>query len=139
MPALSNQRHETFAQGLASGLTKTAAYLAIYPDTNVKAAAESASRLSKTAKIQERVAELNQPAVDAAVASAQWIVNEAVAVVREAKPKDRVPALVLLARLHPEFRTDVTIDARSQMLVLPEGTTLEDLKALRAGLDAADG
>lgn len=50
--------------------------------------------------------------------------------------KDRGAHLAIAARAFPEFRESVTIDNRQQTLVLPEGTTLEDIKRLRDGLNA---
>ena len=56
MPILENNKHERFAQALAKGLGITEAYVtAGYGDSPA-----SASRLSKTVKIQKRVAELQK-------------------------------------------------------------------------------
>ncbi len=101
-----------------------------------------------------------QEAQQAAVASAEWIIAKAVEVVdiglaatpvrgrdgkviedAEGNPRDyeayslgsAVSALSLLAKRHPEFRDGPLVD-QSQHLHLPEGTTLDDLRALRDGL-----
>lgn len=56
MPVLENAKHERFAQGLARGLGITEAYVtAGYSDSPA-----SATRLSKNAKIRNRVKELQQ-------------------------------------------------------------------------------
>ncbi len=135
MPVLANQRHETFAQNLAAGMTQTAAYLAINPTASTKTAMEAGSRLARSVKVSERVKELTLPALVASKASAQWIVDEAVRIVEAGNPKDRVAALSLLAKRFPEFRDGPLVD-QSQHVHIPEGATLEDLRQLRASLDA---
>ena len=54
MPPLANARWEAFAQGLAAGKWPTAAYV----DAGYKPSPASATRLSKTVKVAERVSEL---------------------------------------------------------------------------------
>lgn len=58
MAALKNIKHEAFSQGLADGKTNTDAYLSAGYEGNAKAAAVSANRLLKDAKIVSRVNEL---------------------------------------------------------------------------------
>lgn len=60
MPALSNYRHERFAQGLAKGLAASVAYKEAGYQTEGNAAEASASRLLRDAKVQARVAELQE-------------------------------------------------------------------------------
>lgn len=54
MPALTNARHEAFAQGLAKGLTASEAYVA----AGYKESRSAASRLSTNVNVSARVAEL---------------------------------------------------------------------------------
>src|SRR5262245_25641643 len=55
MPLLTNSRHEQFAALVASGITATKAYSAVFPGMG---AAQSASRLAKTPPVAARIAEL---------------------------------------------------------------------------------
>ena len=56
----------------------------------------------------------------------------------EAPPSARIQALNLEARRFREYADKHEIDARVAVLSLPVGTTLDDLKALRDGLNAGD-
>jgi hypothetical protein len=69
MSALSNSRHEAFAQAVASGKTLTAAYSEVFGRTG-KSAHECASKLSRSDKVQARVAEL-RAAVNVTKAAAE--------------------------------------------------------------------
>src|SRR4051794_36881879 len=56
MPALTNARHEHFSRLVGSGMTTTQAYVAA--GFVGKGAAQSASRLAKSAAVANRIAEL---------------------------------------------------------------------------------
>lgn len=58
MPALTNPRHERFAQGLAKGKTQAEAYA----DAGYKPSEPNASRLTSNEKVQARLAELQERA-----------------------------------------------------------------------------
>lgn len=58
MPALQNAKHELFAQALAKGKSQVEAYEAAGYQARGKSAHESASRLSSTVKVRDRLAEL---------------------------------------------------------------------------------
>ncbi len=58
MPALKNQRHEAFAQGLAKGLTARDAYLRAGYQATTKSADEAAYRLRRREDIKDRIDEL---------------------------------------------------------------------------------
>lgn len=58
MPALTNPRHERFAQGLAKGKTQAEAYA----EAGYKPSEPNASRLTSNEKVQARLAELQERA-----------------------------------------------------------------------------
>jgi hypothetical protein len=66
----------------------------------------------------------------AAAGSAAWIVEKAVRIVDQASPRDAVAALSLLSRRHAEFRDGPAVV--QQIVALPHGTTLDDIRALVA-------
>lgn len=123
MPVLENERHELFAQNMALGMDQTAAYEAVYPDSSHEAAMRSASALMRKPEIASRVGELFQKSIAETEASAQWIVERAIELVKRAvEPvpvldrkgkaiegewqydgRTAVGALALLAKRHKEF------------------------------------
>ena len=136
--ALVTPKQERFVAEYLIDLNATQA--AIRAGYSPETAKQQGSRLLTIADVKRAVESANQAIVEAVMGpeegSAAWIVAEAVRVVRESEtPRDRVPALSLLAKRFPEFRDrETNIDARSLTLNLPDGTTLDDLKALRDGL-----
>ena len=73
----------------------------------------------------------------AAAGSAAWIVERAVALADGARQdRDKIQALALLARRHAEFR-DAGPAVVQQIVALPEGTGLDDLRALAASMRGA--
>lgn len=73
----------------------------------------------------------------AAAGSAAWIVDRAVALADGARQdRDKIQALALLARRHAEFR-DSGPAVVQQIVALPEGTGLDDLRALAASMRGA--
>ncbi len=77
MPTLDNPKHEKFAQEIAKGTAIGEAYVvAGYEGQNTSAAAASASRLLKSAKIQARVSELLNQGATRAVVSIQKILEK---------------------------------------------------------------
>lgn len=74
MPILPNQRHELFAQGVAKGLSATAAYIAAGYSEN--GADVSASRLLGIARIKDRVFEIQSGAVRKTEVTIQRVVEE---------------------------------------------------------------
>lgn len=133
MPILSNAKHEKFAQGVASGLSASAAWLTVNPKATPESAKVTASRALTRANVQARIQELQAPAIAATVSSVERWLRRVWAIAEQDKP-DRVQAL---AQLRPILFPDLdkaTVDARSLVFNLPDGTTLEDLRALRDGL-----
>ena len=77
MPVLDNPKHERFAQEIAKGTAIGEAYvLAGYEGENTSAAAASASRLLKAAKIQARVGELLNQGATRALVSVKTILEK---------------------------------------------------------------
>jgi len=73
----------------------------------------------------------------AAAGSAAWIVDRAVALADGARQdRDKIQALALLARRHAEFR-DAGPAVVQQIVALPPGTGLDDLRALAASMRSA--
>jgi len=70
MPILKNQKHERFAQLVATGMSATEAYRRVYK-TTVKVAGSAGGRLLKNVGIQQRLTELQQKAAEGAVMTLQ--------------------------------------------------------------------
>ena len=104
----------------------------------------TASRMLGRASIRAALAELpaSPPqrvaaSLAAAAGSAAWIVDRAVALADGARQdRDKIQALALLARRHAEFR-DAGPAVVQQIVALPEGTGLDDLRALAASMRGA--
>jgi phage terminase small subunit len=76
MPVLKNAKHERFAQGIAEGMSGADAYLWAGYASNANAAAVSATRLLKDAKVKARVAELLKRREDIEVKATEKAVNK---------------------------------------------------------------
>lgn len=133
MPVLKNAKWEQVAQLAAQGIDQTHAYLTVYPKSSEAAARSSAATLLANPSVRARVQELSGEAADEAVVTAAAILKRAWEIA-QSDAKDRIPALNIAARAFPEFRESAPVDARSLTFVLPDGTSLEDLKRLRAEL-----
>lgn len=81
VPALTNARHELFAQGIAKGKNQTDAYLAAGYVGDVTAA----SRLSRDVKVQARVAELKGRAAEKTVTTVETLLAEGWDIITKAK------------------------------------------------------
>lgn len=133
MPVLANAKHEAVAQLTAKGIDGTHAYLAMYPDSKLDSARANAARLLATDSVSQRVRELQERVASKAEKSAVDVLNR-LGEIGWSDEKDRVPALSAMRSFYPEFRDSAPIDARSLTFNLPDGTSLEDLKRLRAEL-----
>ncbi len=74
MPVLKNARHERFAQNITKGMSATKAY----EKAGYKRNDGSAGRLHRNAQVQERIAELMAPAVEATQATVERVLKEMV-------------------------------------------------------------
>jgi phage terminase small subunit len=89
MGALENSRQERFAQGLAMGLTKVQAYA----EAGYRGAPPAASRLSKTPRIQARVAEILERAAARAEISVGLVTENLVRIACKAEDLSGAPGL----------------------------------------------
>jgi len=74
MAALSNARHERFAQELAKGKSQSEAY----QNAGYEPSEPNASRLTRNDKVQARVAELQERAVENVMLSREWVLEQLV-------------------------------------------------------------
>jgi phage terminase small subunit len=74
MAALSNARHERFAQELAKGKSQSEAY----QNAGYEPSEPNASRLTRNDKVQARVAELQARAVENVMLSREWVLEQLV-------------------------------------------------------------
>lgn len=72
MPALTNQRHELFAQALAKGLPASSAYV----EAGYEYSEPNASRLTRNDKVLARVAELQAVGASRAEVTVEMVVRE---------------------------------------------------------------
>ena len=92
-----------------------------------------ATHLLSNPNIRAVIAEKQRSIAARAGWDVEQIVRRAGEIAMQDRP-DRVAALALLAKRHPDFRDGPVID-NSQHLHLPPGTTLDDLKQLRESLN----
>jgi phage terminase small subunit len=76
MPILKNAKHERFAQGISEGMSGADAYIWAGYASNANAAAVSATRLLKDAKIKARIAELLKRREDIEIKATEKAVNK---------------------------------------------------------------
>ena len=115
---------------------------------------EQGSRLLAHASIRTEIDARSSALMEKVAGSAEWIVEQAVEVVRRSMAavpvrdskgriiegvwdcdlRAAVPALALLARRHPEFNEKHDVRALVAQIAIPEGTTLDDIRALRDGI-----
>lgn len=79
MPALTNARHELFAQELAKGLSASDACRAVGIDPR------NSTRMMKNDEIAARLAELQERAVTSVLLSREWVLEQLVDNAKQAK------------------------------------------------------
>jgi phage terminase small subunit len=89
MPALSNPKHERFAQALAKGMTQAEAYA----DAGYKPSEPNASRLTSNDKVQARLAELQERAATRAEITVASITERLLAIATKAEKSGDAPML----------------------------------------------
>lgn len=89
MPALSNPKHERFAQALAKGMTQAEAYA----DAGYKPSEPNASRLTSNDKVQARLAELQERAAVRAEITVASITERLLAIAAKAEASAEAPML----------------------------------------------
>lgn len=133
MAALTNTKHEKFAQGIASGLSQRKAYRAAFPsskkwkDTTVD---NRASELAKTSEVLGRLKELSDQASSKAVMTIterkEWLSN----IVRDEaeERKDQLKAVDILNRMEGAYVDNVQVGG--QLNNPMAGLTTEELKKM---------
>ncbi|MGX8273021.1 terminase small subunit [Brevundimonas diminuta] len=89
MPALSNPKHERFAQSLAKGMTQAEAYA----DAGYKPSEPNASRLTSNDKVQARLAELQERAATRTEITVASITERLLAIAAKAEKSGDAPML----------------------------------------------
>lgn len=131
MAVLSNARHEKFAQSIAAGRGTRQAYLDAGYETTPEAADASGARLLGTAKVRERVTELQSVAAAHTVETVEKItreLNEALAMAREQERPDRMVAASLA-----KAKINGLIIERHVHSFKPDQMTDDDLATIAAG------
>ena len=136
-------RQERFVAEYLIDLNATqAAIRAGYSDSTAK---QQGSRLLSKADVRAAVSSGQIATLEKVAGSAEWIVEQAVRVVRYALDdgdsrdlRAAVPALTLLARRHPEFsdKHDISVSERSETLLMVASMSPDELRKLAAGADA---
>jgi hypothetical protein len=91
MPAIPNARHELFAQNIVKGMTSRDAYRAAGFKSDSDAATDaSASRLLSSAKVSERIMELQAKAADETVLTKAWVIERLIRNVERAMTAEPV-------------------------------------------------
>lgn len=133
MSELNNARHETFAQGVAAGSSKTDAYKAAYPRAESwkdQTVYNKASLLAKRPDVIERVQELQQQATSATVLTIaqrkEWL-SELVLKEEEATP-NRLKAVDLLNKMDGAYIENLNVNGSINNPLA--GMTTEELREL---------
>ena len=97
----------------------------------------TASRLLTNTKVRDAVASGQRAVQTRLHVTVEDIVARAWVIASENNP-DRVSALALLARRHPEFsdKRNITVSERSETLLMVASMTPDELRKLAAGADA---
>lgn len=93
MPALSNARHERFAQALSKGMSQAEAYV----EAGYKASRSAAARLAADVNICARVAEIAERVAIRTEVTAAEITDRLLAIAKKAEEKDEA-AMLQVAR-----------------------------------------
>jgi len=126
MPALTNPKHERFAQELAKGKTQAEAYQA----AGYAPSEPNASRLTSNDKVAARVAEIQERAAVRAEISVASITERLLAIAKKGEGKDDAPMLsVARASLMDAAKLNGLIVDKS----IAATSTLEDM------LDSLEG
>lgn len=142
MPALSNSRHELFAQEMAKGRTLEEAHTAAGYSGNRKAAWPLSQRLDITGRVAEILAqraqietEATQQAVQATGLTKAWVIQQAKDVLAEARTsKEHTPALKAIELLGREVSAFIE---KKEIRTGPlEGVDPDELDRIRAEIIA---
>ncbi len=134
MPALTNQRHEDFAQGLAKGMTADAAYAA----AGYKPNRGNATVLKANQSIKDRVAELQERGAKRAEITIESLVRDLAAIAMEARANKQANAAVAALR-EISILTGLRVEKSQATIVRRlEDMSDEELLAIATGQSIAD-
>ena len=128
-------RQERFVAEYLIDLNATqAAIRAGYSESTAK---QQGSRLLTKADVREAVASAERVTQTRLQVTAEDIALRAWQIAQQDR-NDRVSALALLARRHPEFsdKRDITVSERSETLLMVASMSPDELRKLAAGADA---
>ena len=128
-------RQERFVAEYLIDLNATqAAIRAGYSESTAK---QQGSRLLTKADVREAVASAERVTQTRLQVTAEDIALRAWQIAQQDR-SDRVSALALLARRHPEFsdKRDITVSERSETLLMVASMSPDELRKLAAGADA---
>ena len=116
---------------------------AIRAGYSARRAAQTGYDLLKKDWVKERVREINMGALDkikqrggdGAVSELAYVIEQCGELIELAKRSGQygaaVSAVKILSEMHPVFKNGPVVDSRTVNLVIPEGTSLDDLMKLR--------
>lgn len=141
MPEL-NQRQSDYVSFRSQGFGVQESYLraGYSPSGDTQ---KQAGKVEARAAVKAALQQIRNTVFERNVGSIEYIIKQCVEIVAEARsggPKTLGPAVAalnLLAKRFPEFKDSTNIDARQINLVIPEGTSLDDLKRLKADLEGS--
>lgn len=117
MAELKNVRHETFAQGLAKGMSQRAAYRAAFPSSEKwkdETVDSKASILAKHEKVLARFKELAEQSTSKAVMTAterkEWLTE--IIMSKEEETKDRLKAVDILNKMDGAYIEKVEVNGQ---------------------------
>lgn len=117
MAELKNIRHETFAQGLAKGMSQRVAYRAAFPSSEKwkdETVDSKASVLAKHEKVLERLKELAEVSTSKAVLTAtqrkEWLSE--IILNKEEETKDRLKAVDILNKMDGAYIEKVEVNGQ---------------------------
>lgn len=122
MAALENARHETFAQGIAQGLSQRKAYREAFPNSERwkdETVDSKASNLAKEDKVLARLQELREESSSKAVKSAQERKEWLSAIVDNAAEdmNTRLKACDMLNKMGGDYTTKVVADVNNDVTI----------------------
>lgn len=136
MSELQNVKHETYAQGLAAGMSQKDAYKAAYPRAETwkdQTVYNKSSALARRPEVVERVQELQQNATSAAVMTIaqrkEWL-TELIQNNEEATP-NRLKALDTLNKMDGAYIEQINVNGNINNPL--SGLSTEELRELVKG------
>lgn len=133
MAALKNNRYETFAQGLFSGMSQRAAYRAAFPASvkwKDKTVDVKACELAGKPEITERIDELKAASASDAILSRKerMLILSNIALDIEQHPKQRMQAIDILNKMDGDYvkKIETTIKGDVSKIAAQVGAILNE-------------